>query len=168
MAWTEEEIKHGYQGENNARVEAAHWVQMRATGLLEDGDGRQGLADQALQDVMPSKGKAPQALKNAGDDEEGDQASESGEGKDGQVAEAEVLSAVGKALPKKEAVLRVSRMVKLLKQVKKDVGAAKGKPLDGRLEKLQKLEKQGAKLSMEDAKVKLFDAALQIKKVKMT
>lgn len=84
------------------------------------------------------------------------------------MAEAEVLSAVGKALPKKEAVLRVSRMVKLLKQVKKDVGAAKGKPLDGCLEKLQKLEKQGAKLSMEDAKVKLFDAALQIKKVKMT
>ena len=63
VAWTEEEIKHGYQGENNARVEAAHWMQMRATGLLEDGDGRQGLADQALQDVMPSKGKAPLALK---------------------------------------------------------------------------------------------------------
>lgn len=82
------------------------------------------------------------------------------------MAEAEVLSEVGKALPKKEAALRVTRMVKLLKAVKKDVGAAKGKPLDECLAKLEKLQKMGDKVSLEDAKGKLFDAAIQIKKVK--
>jgi predicted transcriptional regulator len=86
--------------------------------------------------------------------------------KDCQVAEAEVLSEVGKALPKKEAALRVTRMVKLLKAVKKDVGAAKGKPLDECMAKLEKLQKRGDKVSLDHAKGKPFDAAIQIKKVK--
>ena len=42
----------------------------------------------------------------------------------------------------------------------------KGKSLDECLAKLEKLQKMGGKVSLEDAKGKLFDAAIQIKKVK--
>ena len=132
------------------------------------------MADKALQDVLPSNSKGsgnkqPLALKDRNEDEKEDEDSRGKKkDKDGQVAEAEVLSEVGKALPKKEAALRVTRMVKLLQAVKKDVGAAKGKPLDKCLAKLEKLQKMGDKVSLEDAKGKLVDAAIQIKKVKKT
>ena len=92
-------------------------------------------------------------------------------GKDGQVVEAEVLFEVGKSVHKKEACLRITRMVKLLKDVKKEVGKEKGKSLDGilgSLVNLVKLEKQSSKMGLKDAKGKLFDAAIQIKKVKKT
>ena len=126
-----------------------------------------------FQDVLPSNSKSPGnkhllALKDMSEDEKEDTDSpdKKKKDKDGQVAEAEVLSEVGKAMPKKEAALRLTRMVKLLKAVKKDVGAAKGKSLDECLAKLEKLQKMGGKVSLEDAKGKLFDAAIQIKKVK--
>ncbi len=93
-------------------------------------------------------------------------AASSAKGKDDQVAEAEALSEVGGVLPKKEAVLRLNRMVKLLKKVKTEQGTAKGKELDATLSALQKLEKQGAKVKVEEAKNKLFDAAIQLKKLK--
>ena len=57
-------------------------------------------------------------------------------------------------------------MVKLLKKMKKEQGTAKGKQLDDNLSALQKLEKQRAKVKVEDAKNKLFDAAIQLKKLK--
>lgn len=172
VAWAEEEARHAFQGESNAKVEAAHWLELKAQGLLEDGTEDKTLADRVLQDVLPnnSKGsgnKQPLALKDMSEDETGSKNGHAKkEDKDGQVAEAEVLSDVGKALPKKEAALRVSRMVKLLKAVRKDVGAAKGKPLDECMANLEKLQKMGDKVSLEDAKGKLFDAAIQIKKVK--
>eukprot|EP00435_Cladocopium_sp_Y103_P036547 s2929_g9.t1 len=173
VAWTEEEVKHGFQAEGNSKAEAAQWMEMKAKGLLEHGAGEQSLGDRALQDLMPSNkgGKTPLALKDKSESDKEDEENTptgSAKGKDGQVAEAEALSEVGKALPKKEALLRVGRMVKLLKKVKKEVGATKGKPLDGPLEELQKLEKLGSKINMEDAKGKLFDAAIQIKTVKKT
>ena len=102
-----------------------------------------------------------------GDDEEEEAApASSAKGKDDQVAEAEALPEVGGALSRKEAVLRLNRMVKLLKKVKKEQGTAKGKELDETLAALQKLEKQGAKVKVEDAKNKLLDAAIQLKKLK--
>ena len=130
----------------------------------------QKLASKALEDVL-HKGvgskKQHLALEDgkASEDEE-ESGAGSTKGKDGQVVEAEVLSEVGKSVHKKEACLRITRMVKLLKDVKKEVGKEKGKSLDGILGSLVKLEKQGSKVGLEDAKGKLFDAAIQIKKVK--
>ena len=40
------------------------------------------------------------------------------------------------------------------------------KSLDGCLQKLEKLQKMGMKVNLEDAKHQLFDCALEIKKVK--
>ena len=133
------------------------------------------LGDKALEHVLPSKkaskGQLALADKDVEEDEEDPEEAvpaSSAKGKDDQLAEAEALSEVGGVLPKKEAVLRLNRMVKLLKKVKKEQGTAKGKHLDDTLSALQKLEKQGAKVKVEDAKNKLFDAAIQLKKLKKT
>ena len=156
-------------------MEAAQWLELKAQGMLGDGEDKE-LGDQALEHVLPSKkasSKGQLALKDKGveeDEEDPEEAvpASSAKGKDDQLAEAEALSEVGGVLPKKEAVLRLNRMVKLLKKVKKEQGTAKGKQLDDTLSALQKLEKQGAKLKVEDAKNKLFDAAIQLKKLKKT
>ena len=57
VAWTEEEARHSFQGESNVKVEAAHWLELKAKGLLEDGAEERTLADKALQDVLPSNSK---------------------------------------------------------------------------------------------------------------
>lgn len=62
----------------------------------------------------------------------------SAKGKDDQVAEADALSEVGGVLRKKEAVLRLNRMVKLLKKVEKEQGTAKEKQLDEILSALRR------------------------------
>ena len=127
-------------------------------------------ANRALEDVMPKAGKktalAIEDGRASGDEEESEACST--KGKDGQVVEVEVLSEVGKSVHKKEAGLRVGRMVKLVKEVKKNLGKEKGKSLDATLASLDKLQKQGNKIKVEDAKSTLFDAAIQIKKAKKT
>ena len=50
--------------------------------------------------------------------------------------------------------------------MKKDQKGDNGKQIDTLVASLQKLEKQGQKVKVEDAKNKLFDAAVQIKKMK--
>ena len=169
---TEEETKQGYKGESNTKAEAAQWLELKAQGLLEVGDQspNQKKANRALEDVMPKAGKktalAIEDGRASGDEEESEACST--KGKDGQVVEAEVLSEVGKSVHKKEAGLRVERMVKLVKEVKKNLGKEKGKSLDATLASLDKLQKQGNKIKVEDAKSTLFDAAIQIKKAKKT
>ena len=169
MTWTEEEVKHGFKGESSAKAEAAHWLELKAKGLLEDGTQERNMADKALHDVLPSKAsgsKQPLALKDKSDEEKEEEDSHDKKAaKDDHLVEAEVLSEVGKAMPKKEAALRVTRMVKLLEAVRKDAGS-KAKSLDGCLQKLEKLQKMGMKVNLEDAKHQLFDCALEIKKVK--
>jgi len=32
VAWTEEEARHSFQGETNVKVEAAHWLELKAKG----------------------------------------------------------------------------------------------------------------------------------------
>lgn len=78
MAWTEEEARHSFQGESNVKVEAAHWLELKAKGLLEDGAEDKTLADKALQDVLPSNSKGsgnkqPLALKDKSEDEKEDE-----------------------------------------------------------------------------------------------
>jgi len=78
VAWTEEEARHSFQGESNVKVEAAHWLELKAKGLLEDGAEDKTLADKALQDVLPSNSKGsgnkqPLALKDKSEDEKEDE-----------------------------------------------------------------------------------------------
>ena len=128
VSYTEEETKQGYKGESNTKAEAAQWLELKAQGLLEVGDQspNQKKANRALEDVMPKAGKktalAIEDGRASGDEEESEACST--KGKDGQVVEAEVLSEVGKSVHKKEAGLRVGRMVKLVKEVKKNLGKA--------------------------------------------
>ena len=141
-------------------------AQAEAPSLLEDeGEGRE-LASRALEDVLPKRGAGASnvgALKDECDDEE---PSSSQKKKDSHVVEADLLSEMGKAVPKKECQVRINRMVKLLQSVKKEVGVEKGHCLEKPLADLVKMEKKGDKVSLEDAKGKLFDAAIQIKKAK--
>jgi hypothetical protein len=60
------------------KVEAAHWLELKAKGLLEDGAEDKTLADKALQDVLPSNSKGsgnkqPLALKDKSEDEKEDE-----------------------------------------------------------------------------------------------
>ncbi|CAK9072998.1 unnamed protein product [Durusdinium trenchii] len=99
-------------------------------------------------------------------DKERGSAAGSEQDQDNAVVEADLLSDMGGKLVKEEAKTRLNRMVKLLQTVKGEVGAEKGKPLDKALTDLKKLLKQGGKMTMDQAKQHLFDAALEIKKVK--
>ena len=66
-----------------------------------------------------------------------------------------------------EATKRVQRMVKLLKGVKKSVGAAtKTQDLDKSLAELEKLASSKQKPQLEKVKDKLFHAAVAIRKAK--
>ena len=168
LTWQEEKAQHTHTGESQKRLEAASWMELKSKGFLQEGDNK-AEGQQALLDVLPNKGNKRQlALKDRESDEEpaGSAATSKEKKKDEDLVEAEVLSEVGSALPKKEALLRVNRMVKLLKTVKKDHKGDKGKQIDTLVGSLQKLEKQGQKVKVEDVKNKLFDAAVQIKKVK--
>ena len=99
-------------------------------------------------------------------DKERGSAAGSEQDQDNAVVEADLLSDMGGKLVKEDAKTRLNRMVKLLQTVKGEVGAKKGKPLDKALTDLKKLLKQGGKMTMDQAKQHLFDAALEIKKVK--
>ena len=167
LTWQEEKTQHTHSGEFQKRLEAASWMELKSKGFLQEGETKVE-GQQALMDVLPTKEHKKQlALKDRGSDEEPAAETASKEtGKDEQLAEAEVLSEVGSAMPRKEALLRGNRMVKLLKTVKKDQKGDNGKQIDTLVASLQKLEKQGQKVKVEDAKNNLFDAAVQIKKVK--
>ena len=169
VTWTEEKSQHELKGEARAKAEASQWLEIKAQGLLADGEGpaSSSKAAKALEDVL-SKGKSKLALMDKQPEQESEEeAGPSGKkDEDEQVVEADLLSEMGSKVAKEEAQIRVKRMMKLLKGVKKEVGAAKAKPLDLCLADLQKLGQKGKKVSLEEAKGKLFDAALQIKKAK--
>ena len=155
VVWSEEEVKHGLHGESAA----TQWLKPKAQDLLEDEGEAKDLASRALEDVLPKKGAGASKLEALEDKSDDEGPSSSQKKKDDHVVEADLLSEMGKAVPKKECQVRISRMVKLMKSVKKDVGAEKGQCLE-------KMEKQGVKVFLEDAKGKLFDAAIQVKKAK--
>lgn len=154
--WVKEEEKHQVQGEAANKVEAVEWMKLRAEGLLEDVPGNSE-ANAALQQVL-GKEKVPKALQDREPEAEAS-APASSKKKD------EVLSDIGDRKDTKEATSRVSKMLKLVKSVQKQVGSEKAKALNSSLEALKKLEKV-KKPSLEKAKTTLFDAALEIKKVK--
>lgn len=171
VAWTEEKSQHELKGEAKAKGEACQWLELKAQGLLAEGEGpaASSKAAKALEDVL-SKDKSKLAIMDK--DKEQSQASEDDKeaslkkDEDEQVIEADLLSEMGSKVVKEEAQVRVKRMMKLLKNVKKEVGSAKSKSLDLCLADLQKLDKKGSKVKLEEAKGKLFEAALQIKKAK--
>lgn len=160
--WVKEEEKHQVQGEAANKVEAVEWMKLRAEGLLEDVPGNSE-ANAALQQVL-GKEKVPKALQDREPEAEAS-APASSKKKDEDVVEADVLSDIGDRKDTKEATSRVSKMLKLVKSVQKQVGSEKAKALNSSLEALKKLEKV-KKPSLEKAKTTLFDAALEIKKVK--
>ena len=171
VAWTEEKSQHELKGEAKAKGEACQWLELKAQGLLAEGEGpaASSKAAKALEDVL-SKDKSKLAIMDK--DKEQSQASEDDKeaslkkDEDEQVIEADLLSEMGSKVVKEEAQVRVKRMMKLLKNVKTEVGSAKSKSLDLCLADLQKLDKKGSKVKLEEAKGKLFEAALQIKKAK--
>ena len=147
LTWQEEKAQHTHTGESQKRLEAASWMELKSKGFLQEGDNK-AEGQQALLDVLPNKGNKRQlALKDRESDEEpaGSAATSKEKKKDEDLVEAEVLSEVGSALPKKEALLRVNRMVKLLKTVKKDHKGDKGKQIDTLVGSLQKLGRSKAK-----------------------
>eukprot|EP00435_Cladocopium_sp_Y103_P024793 s822_g6.t1 len=168
VAWTEEKSQHELKGEAKAKAEASQWLELKAQSLLAEGEGpaSSSKAAKALEDVL-SKDKSRLAIMDKDPDEASEDAAASPKkGDDDQVVEADLLSDMGGKVAKEEAQVRVKRMVKLLKAVKKDVSGAKAKSLDLCLAGLQKLCHKGKKVSLEEAKEKLFEAALEIKKAK--
>ena len=137
------------------------WMKLRAEGLLEDAPAGNSEANAALKQVLGKE--APRAIQDKDPEEE--TAGASSKKKDEDVVAADVLSDIGDRKDKKEASSRVSKMLKLVKSVQKQVGPEKAKALNSSFQALEKLEKN-KKISLEKAKDTLFDAALEIKKVK--
>ena len=79
------------------------------------------------------------------------------------VEDAEVLSDLGKS--KDQAAKRVLKMIKVIKDVKKQADSAGQKILGAALAELEKLSKKGTSLNLESCKDTLLDAALAVKKV---
>jgi hypothetical protein len=146
ITWTEEKSQHELKGEAKAKGEACQWLELKAQGLLADGEGpaASSKAAKALEDVL-SKDKSKLAImdKQSGQASEEEAAASPKKDEDDQVVEADLLSEMGSKVAKEEAQVRVKRMMKLLKGVKKEVGAAKAKSLDLCLADLQKLDKKG-------------------------
>lgn len=159
LEWTKEETRHEQKGDSSAKLECAQWLELKAKSLMP---GEMGDANQAKLALAEVTGKGLPALM----DKERGSAAGSEQDQDNAVVEADLLSDMGGKLVKEEAKTRLNRMVKLLQTVKGEVGAEKGKPLDKALTDLKKLLKQGGKMTMDQAKQHLFDAALEIKKVK--
>ncbi|CAK9026784.1 unnamed protein product [Durusdinium trenchii] len=159
LEWTKEETRHEQKGDSSAKLECAQWLELKAKSLMP---GEMGDANQAKLALAEVTGKGLPALM----DKERGSAAGSEQDQDNAVVEADLLSDMGGKLVKEDAKTRLNRMVKLLQTVKGEVGAEKGKPLDKALTDLKKLLKQGGKMTMDQAKQHLFDAALEIKKVK--
>ena len=139
----------------------------------------EGLAANALNDVLPTsakkKAKELAAIKDKESDEEGDAEDEEEDSKqklNAAAKEADLLSDMGGSKSKELTAKRILKMLKLVKQI--NAGLAKGssgstaakhqKDLQSCHVELQKLSKQGQKVKLEVAKDTLFEAALAVKR----
>ena len=161
VAYANEEQKHEFKGETNVKAEALHWLEVKAQGLLGSCHGTEESGALALQEVLNKDKKSKGNAEELGDENKALGAQS--KTKDEQVVEADALSDIGNR--KTEAHTRVSRMLKLAKSVQKTLGS-KSEALDKCVDLLTKLDKKGKKISLEEAKSCLFDAALEIKKAK--
>lgn len=126
--WVKEEEKHQVQGEAANKVEAVEWMKLRAEGLLE----------MFLATVRPmllcsrswGRRRSPKPCRTG-----------SLKQKHQRLPLAKKKMSIGDRKDTKEATSRVSKMLKLVKSVQKQVGSEKAKALNSSLEALKKLEK---------------------------
>ena len=160
--------------EANQKMEALDWIKARQHGSMGVEDG---FPEDALSDVLGSRDKKNMKNKETlalMDKDRSDEEEEEEEGeKPNQVSakaalnkaveDAEVLSDLGKS--KDQAAKRVLKMIKVIKDVKKQADSAGQKILGAALAELEKLSKKGTSLNLESCKDTLLDAALAVKKV---
>eukprot|EP00435_Cladocopium_sp_Y103_P020614 s2955_g5.t1 len=170
--------KHEMNMEAATKMEAIEWMEARKTGsTLSPEDG---LAENALNDVLPTsckrKAKELAALCDKESEKEGDE--DDDEEEDGQkklnkaAVEADVLSDMGGSKSKDLTAKRILKMLKLVKEANADLAkcssgskpAAHQKQLQNCQVELQKLSKQGQKVKLEAAKDTLCEAALAVKR----
>lgn len=163
--------------EANQKMEALDWIKARQHGSMGVEDGFQ--AEDALSDVLGSRDKKNMKNKETlalMDKDRSDEEEEEEEGEEPNqvsakaalnkaVEDAEVLSDLGKSKSKDQAAKRVLKMIKVIKDVKKQADSAGQKILGAALAELEKLSKKGTSLNLESCKDTLLDAALAVKKV---
>ena len=176
VAFKETKTHHAATFEANQKMEALDWIKARQHGSMGVEDGFQ--AEDALSDVLGSrdkknmKNKETLALmdKDRSDEEEEEEGGEPNQvsakaALNKAVEDAEVLSDLGKSKSKDQAAKRVLKMIKVIKDVKKQADSAGQKILGAALAELEKLSKKGTSLNLESCKDTLLDAALAVKKV---
>ena len=177
VAFKETKTHHAATFEANQKMEALDWIKARQHGPMGVEDGFQ--AEDALSDVLGSRDKKNMKNKETlalMDKDRSDEEEEEEEGEEPNqvsakaalnkaVEDAEVLSDLGKSKSKDQAAKRVLKMVKVIKDVKKQADSAGQKILGAALAELEKLSKKGTSLNLESCKDTLLDAALAVKKV---
>lgn len=176
VAFKETKTHHAATFEANQKMEALDWIKARQHGSMGVEDG---FPEDALSDVLGSRDKKNMKNKETlalMDKDRSDEEEEEEEGeKPNQVSakaalnkaveDAEVLSDLGKSKSKDQAAKRVLKMIKVIKDVKKQADSAGQKILGAALAELEKLSKKGTSLNLESCKDTLLDAALAVKKV---
>lgn len=178
IVYSDKQSKHEMNMEAATKLEAIQWMEARKAGTMLSPE--EGLAANALNDVLPTsakkKAKELAAIKDKESDEEGD--AEEDEEEDSKqklnaaAKEADLLSDMGGSKSKELTAKRILKMLKLVKQI--NAGLAKGssgskaakhqKELQSCQVELQKLSKQGQKVKLEVAKDTLCEAALAVKR----
>ncbi|CAK9007087.1 unnamed protein product, partial [Durusdinium trenchii] len=166
--WEQTETKHEHKGHQVGKQEAVSWMKLKAAAGVGTQEGN---ATEALEAVCGRKGKAALAIEdgNAKESEDESPAKPASSKKkkkkqDADEVEADVLSDMGGTPAFQECKVRVSKMLKLLQKVRKEVGSSHDACLREPESALKALLKK--KASAEVAKKKLFDCALAIKKAK--
>lgn len=166
--WEQTETKHEHKGHQVGKQEAVSWMKLKAAAGVGTQEGN---ATEALEAVCGRKGKAALAIEdgNAKESEDESPAKPASSKKkkkkqDADEVEADVLSDMGGTPAFQECKVRVSKMLRLLQKVRKEVGSSHDACLREPESALKALLKK--KASAEAAKKKLFDCALAIKKAK--
>ena len=176
VAFKETKTHHAATFEANQKMEALDWIKARQHGSMGVEDG---FPEDALSDVLGSRDKKNMKNKETlalMDKDRSDEEEEEEEGEEPNqvsakaalnkaVEDAEVLSDLGKSKSKDQAAKRVLKMIKVIKDVKKQADSAGQKILGAALAELEKLSKKGTSLNLESCKDTLLDAALAVKKV---
>ena len=176
VAFKETKTHHAATFEANQKMEALDWIKARQHGSMGVEDG---FPEDALSDVLGSRDKKNMKNKETlalMDKDRSDEEEEEEEGEEPNqvsakaalnkaVEDAEVLSDLGKSKSKDQAAKRVLKMIKVIKDVKKQADSAGQKILGAALAELEKLSKKGTSLNLESCKDTLLDAVLAVKKV---
>ena len=174
MSYKDSQVRQEVAAEATGKMEALAWIKAKTAASLLPGDGVAG--GEALQELLPALGNKRKKLLALTDKEEEDAGSDPPVVAilDEATEEADKLSCIATRTSKEQASKRMQKMLKLVQKVKEELSSgSQGSGQSPAQKALKEAEvglkkmSQNKKVTVEQAKSTLLDAALAVKKARL-